>query len=264
MTPSCRPISLISPLWCLNWKDELRAITGRLVIRPSVLSISVDMPSLKYSLSGSPLRFTNGSTAMPGFGSNWCGDRTVAVLSNQLIPVSLSHRRAPGKVNNVAITSTATTNSIRADRTPPHLPRGGSAVSVEGRSSASGSTGGTRRKPSFGMVSIICDSLALSPSALRSSAIHFVRVSSETSPPGQTESNSSLRDTGAPPDAARCSNTDIDLGFRCTDTPSRSTTRRRGLTTQLPNRKSVPKIMFPVCPACYSHFAYIQQHLFKH
>src|SRR5262250_2927052 len=51
----------------LKVKLELRAITNNHLNRESAVMISSTMPSEKYSCSGSPLMFVNGSTAMVGF-----------------------------------------------------------------------------------------------------------------------------------------------------------------------------------------------------
>ena len=56
-------MSVFSPL---NANEEVRAITRRPGIRASTLSSSSDRPSEKYSLSGSPLMLTKGSTAIDG------------------------------------------------------------------------------------------------------------------------------------------------------------------------------------------------------
>src|SRR5436189_234946 len=45
-------------------KLELRAMTNSTLVRESAVMISSTMPSAKYSCSGSPLMFWNGSTAM--------------------------------------------------------------------------------------------------------------------------------------------------------------------------------------------------------
>ena len=47
-------------------KVELRAITNSHLIRDSPVVMSSTMPSAKYSCSGSPLMFWNGSTAIDG------------------------------------------------------------------------------------------------------------------------------------------------------------------------------------------------------
>jgi hypothetical protein len=44
----------------LNWKEDVRAITGRVLVFTSELRIPSDTPSLKYSFSGSALIFTKG------------------------------------------------------------------------------------------------------------------------------------------------------------------------------------------------------------
>ena len=47
-------------------KLEFRAITKSHRMRDNAVMISSTMPSAKYSCSGSPLRFSNGNTAMEG------------------------------------------------------------------------------------------------------------------------------------------------------------------------------------------------------
>jgi hypothetical protein len=47
-------------------KLEFRAMTISQRMRDSAVMISSTMPSAKYSCSGSPLRLTNGSTAIDG------------------------------------------------------------------------------------------------------------------------------------------------------------------------------------------------------
>ena len=64
-TPSRAPISASSTARPLNAKDDVRAATRRPGRPVSVWMSSSVMPSLKYSSSGSPLVFANGSTAMP-------------------------------------------------------------------------------------------------------------------------------------------------------------------------------------------------------
>jgi hypothetical protein len=51
-------------------KVELRAMTKNQRIRDSAVMISSTMPSAKYSCSGSPLMFWNGSTAIEGLSGN--------------------------------------------------------------------------------------------------------------------------------------------------------------------------------------------------
>jgi hypothetical protein len=56
-------------------KLELRAMTKSQRMRESAVMISSTMPSAKYSCSGSPLIFWNGSTAIDGLsGSGSTGD----------------------------------------------------------------------------------------------------------------------------------------------------------------------------------------------
>jgi hypothetical protein len=50
----------------LKVKLELRAITNNHLNRERAVMISSTIPSAKYSCSGSPLMFSNGSTAMEG------------------------------------------------------------------------------------------------------------------------------------------------------------------------------------------------------
>src|SRR5215475_10501838 len=54
----------------LKVKLELRAMTNNDLKRESAVMISSTMPSAKYSCSGSPLMFWNGSTAMEGLSGN--------------------------------------------------------------------------------------------------------------------------------------------------------------------------------------------------
>jgi hypothetical protein len=51
-------------------KVELRAMTNSQRIRLRAVMISSTMPSTKYSCSGSPLKFWNGSTAIDGLSGN--------------------------------------------------------------------------------------------------------------------------------------------------------------------------------------------------
>src|SRR4029079_15201284 len=51
----------------LKVKLELRAITNSHLNRESAVMITSTIPSAKYSCSGSPLMFSNGSTAIAGF-----------------------------------------------------------------------------------------------------------------------------------------------------------------------------------------------------
>ena len=64
LTFSSRAISLMSRLSPLNWKDEVRAATRNSGTWASTLSSSSEIPSEKYSCSGSEDRLTKGSTAM--------------------------------------------------------------------------------------------------------------------------------------------------------------------------------------------------------
>jgi hypothetical protein len=57
----------------LNVKLELRAITNNHLNRESAVMISSTMPSAKYSCSGSPDMFWNGSTAMEGLSGSGSG-----------------------------------------------------------------------------------------------------------------------------------------------------------------------------------------------
>ncbi len=64
--PSFRPTSVTSGDCPLNAKDELRAMTETSRKWASAVMMSSVMPSEKYSCSGSPDMFTNGSTAIEG------------------------------------------------------------------------------------------------------------------------------------------------------------------------------------------------------
>jgi hypothetical protein len=55
-------------------KLELRAMTKSQRIRDSAVMISSTMPSAKYSCSGSPLIFVNGSTAIDGLSGSGSAD----------------------------------------------------------------------------------------------------------------------------------------------------------------------------------------------
>jgi hypothetical protein len=58
---------LTSPTWTafpLKVKDELRAMTKSCESFDSAVMMSSEMPSAKYSCSGSPLMLTNGRTAI--------------------------------------------------------------------------------------------------------------------------------------------------------------------------------------------------------
>ena len=59
--------------WPLYVKVLLRAITNSQRIRDSAVMISSTMPSAKYSCSGSPDMFWNGSTAIDGLSGNGSG-----------------------------------------------------------------------------------------------------------------------------------------------------------------------------------------------
>ena len=63
-TRSCSPIVRMSCVAPLNANDEVRDATRSEATPESAFTISSVMPSLKYSLSGSALRFTNGNTAI--------------------------------------------------------------------------------------------------------------------------------------------------------------------------------------------------------
>ena len=65
-TPKSRATCLISTALPLNVKLEFRAMTNSCLFRERAVMISSTMPSAKYSCSGSPLMFWNGSTAMDG------------------------------------------------------------------------------------------------------------------------------------------------------------------------------------------------------
>jgi hypothetical protein len=64
-------------------KLELRAITNSQWMRDRAVMISSTMPSAKYSCSGSPLMFWNGSTAIDGL-SGKASDGFVAVPTTSL------------------------------------------------------------------------------------------------------------------------------------------------------------------------------------
>src|SRR4029077_1340883 len=88
---------------CSPWneKDEVRAATCSSLIRESELSSSSVSPSEKYSCSLSPLRFTNGSTAIE------CGG-------------GLNARGGAGLVIQGFWTNTYAATAARATMTPSH------------------------------------------------------------------------------------------------------------------------------------------------
>src|SRR3954468_22084991 len=65
-TPNSRPTCFTSTVRPLYVKLELRAITNSQRIRDNAEMMSSTTPSVKYSCSASPLRFTNGKAAMDG------------------------------------------------------------------------------------------------------------------------------------------------------------------------------------------------------
>src|SRR5262249_48373947 len=65
-TPSSRPTCFTPTALPLYVKLELRAMTKSQRMRDSAVMISSTIPSAKYSCSGSPLIFWNGSTAIDG------------------------------------------------------------------------------------------------------------------------------------------------------------------------------------------------------
>src|SRR3954463_1010805 len=62
----------------LKANDELRAITNSEWKRDNSVMMSSVIPSTKYSCSGSPLMFWNGSTAIDGLSGNGSGDTAVS------------------------------------------------------------------------------------------------------------------------------------------------------------------------------------------
>src|SRR5215469_3013257 len=71
--PSSRPTCFTSIAWPFYVKLELRATTNNQRMRESAVMISSTIPSAKYSCSGSPLMFWNGSTAIDGLSGKASG-----------------------------------------------------------------------------------------------------------------------------------------------------------------------------------------------
>src|SRR5262245_16416054 len=72
-TPSSRPTCLMSTALPLYVNEELRAIKNHQRMHDSPVMMSSTRPSAKYSCSGSPLMFWNGSTAIDGLSGNGSG-----------------------------------------------------------------------------------------------------------------------------------------------------------------------------------------------
>ncbi len=72
-TRRTRAISRMSSFLSRKAKEEVRAATTRSGTLARSLSNSSDMPSLKYALSGSPLRLVKGSTAIEAGGTDATG-----------------------------------------------------------------------------------------------------------------------------------------------------------------------------------------------
>src|SRR6516165_8556001 len=81
--PTSRPTCFTSTDWPLYVKLLLRAMTKSQGMRESAVMISSTIPSAKYSCSGSPLIFWNGSTAIDGL-SGKASDGPVAVPTTGL------------------------------------------------------------------------------------------------------------------------------------------------------------------------------------
>jgi hypothetical protein len=137
-----RLISLMSTARPLKVKLELRAMTNNDLNRESAVMISSTMPSAKYSCSGSPLMFWNGSTAIEGFSGNCSGvgadcNATAGLTGtsgsafarqsnasqctlNAPIGRSMFFSERPPKSSNVALTRPATASrTLREIRMPP-------------------------------------------------------------------------------------------------------------------------------------------------
>jgi hypothetical protein len=87
-TFSLRAIVPMSLSWPLNEKADVRAATCSSLISASELSSSSVSPSEKYSCSLSPLKFTNGSTAIECGGGFHSGRRCRAAKGRIWMPDS--------------------------------------------------------------------------------------------------------------------------------------------------------------------------------
>ena len=80
-TPSSRPTRRKSGDFPLYANDELRAMANSPEILERSVMMSSEMPSAKYSCSGSPDMFSNGSTAIDGLSGSGSGSSEVAAAS---------------------------------------------------------------------------------------------------------------------------------------------------------------------------------------
>src|SRR5205085_11674330 len=92
-------------------KLELRAMTKSQRERDRPVTISSTIPSAKYSCSGSPLRFSNGSTAIDGLsGGDSFGGSCDSVRSG----LTADRADAPALDGRSSLTSPTKRNPLRA------------------------------------------------------------------------------------------------------------------------------------------------------
>ncbi|MCY1304401.1 hypothetical protein D9M70_541510 [compost metagenome] len=153
--------------------------------------MSSTTPSVKYSCSGSPLRFWKGKTVMEG----------------------LSGRGSSG----------ATTGA--SPELPSTRPEPCERISFP---TSTRRTSPTKRKPLRGMVRTSCCSSPLSPMALRTAFMWLVIVDSETILPPQMASSRSSFPTTLSRFSMRCTNRSKTCGPTATTCPLSVSSRRSG------------------------------------
>ena len=94
--------------------DELRAITARFDSCDRSVMMSSEIPSLKYSCSGSPLMFSNGSTAMDGLSGSGKAMRSTDAGSSRGAHGSNHHASAPSATTATAARTLTATPRPRA------------------------------------------------------------------------------------------------------------------------------------------------------
>jgi hypothetical protein len=161
---------------------EVRAITPRCWGSrfPSCAIISSVMPSLKYSWLGSPVKFSKGRTASITRSGGACGracccrcHTSAAIRAISTSPGASSHSQrslpAAGRPAGAAASCSGFAGNSSAAIAP-----GAASPSLTWRTSA------TRRYPLPGIVMMVPLSWAVSPRALRSRKMFWVRFDSST------------------------------------------------------------------------------------
>ena len=128
-TPSCAAIFTAPSSLSRNFPDEVCAITFNPWLRARVARTSSDRPSEKYTWSGLPLRFSNGSTATllsilgaAALNHPRCQPNTPAAAATAAVPPAINRPR------RVALGGAATGGGAKATRGCASRPASGSTA----------------------------------------------------------------------------------------------------------------------------------------